>query len=301
VSGRLVLVGTPIGNLGDLAPRARETLQAADLVACEDTRHTGGMLARLGISARRLMSLHEHNEAARGDEILTLLAGGAVVALVSDAGMPTLSDPGARLVSLVAAAGYEVTVVPGPSAAVAALAVSGLAGERFVFEGFLPRRGGERTARLAAVAASTCPSVLYEAPARVAATLADLVGACGGERRVAVCRELTKLYEETWRGSLAEAAARARGVGSGPPRGEHVLVVDGAPPAAAAVVDPAAVAALLAERLAEGATRRDAVDAVAAELGARRRDVYETAVRLGGAGAGAAGGGGGAAGGGPHG
>jgi 16S rRNA (cytidine1402-2'-O)-methyltransferase len=273
--GRLVVVGTPIGNLADLPQRAADALREADVVACEDTRHTGTMLARCGIAPRRLLSLHEHNEASRVPQVLDLLAGGFTVAVVSDAGMPTVSDPGARLVAAVAGAGFAVTVVPGPSAAVAALAVSGLAEERFVFEGFLPRRGAERAARLSVVASSTCPSVLYEAPSRVAATVADLLAACGGSRQVAVCRELTKLHEEVWRGSLAAAGASAAVKAA---RGEYVLVVDGAP--AAAAVAPEVVEEALAALLAAGSSRRDAVEAVASELGVRRRAVYEAALRL---------------------
>lgn len=274
-AGRLVVVGTPIGNLADLPPRAADTLREADVVACEDTRHTGTMLARCGIAPRRLLSLHDHNEASRVPQVLDLLAGGATVAVVSDAGMPTVSDPGARLVAAVAGAGFVVTVVPGPSAAVAALSVSGLAEDRFVFEGFLPRRGAERAARIASVAAATCASVLYEAPSRVAATVSDLSAACGEERLVAVCRELTKLHEEVWRGPLGYAGGSPAVQAA---RGEYVLVVDGAP--AVPAVTPEAVEEALVERLAAGATRRDAVEAVAGELGMRRRAVYEAALRL---------------------
>lgn len=274
-AGRLVLVGTPIGNLEDLTPRAADALSTADVVACEDTRHTGTMLARSGISARRLMSLHEHNEASRIGEILELLAGGNTIALVSDAGMPTVSDPGARLVAATASAGYQVTVVPGPSAAVAALAVSGLASGRYAFEGFLARRGPARHERIAAIACSTCPTVVYEAPSRLAATLDDLATACGPERRVAVCRELTKLYEETWRGTLGEAAPRAA---ADRPRGEHVIVVDGgtgeSPPARAEIEGE------LRNRIGSGIPRRQAVDEVAALFRTSRREVYELAIRL---------------------
>ncbi len=274
--GRLVLVGTPIGNLRDLTPRAADELAHADVVACEDTRHTGTMLARSGIAAHRLLSLHEHNEAARTVEILALLADGKEVALVSDAGMPLVSDPGARLVAAAAAEGHVVTVVPGPSAVLAALAVSGLASERFVYEGFLPRRGSERSERLAAVADSTCPSVIFEAPARIPATLVALAEVCGADRRVAVCRELTKLYEETWRGTLAEAVTRSA---SSVVRGEHVLVVDAAPAPAGGAPSEEIERSLLA-LLAEGISRRDAVEEVAERLGVRRRDVYDLALRL---------------------
>jgi 16S rRNA (cytidine1402-2'-O)-methyltransferase len=179
-------------------------------------------------------------------------------------------------VAAAAAEGHTVTVVPGPSAVLAALAVSGLAADRFTYEGFLPRRGGERAQRIAAVAASTCPSVIFEAPARVGGTLGDLAEACGESRRVAVCRELTKLYEETWRGTLADASRRAA---TSVVRGEHVLVVDGAP-ADAGAPSPGEVEGLLSALLGAGVSRRDAVDQVAERLGVRRRQVYDVALRL---------------------
>jgi 16S rRNA (cytidine1402-2'-O)-methyltransferase len=273
--GALVLVGTPIGNLGDLSPRAVDALRAADAVCCEDTRRTGRLLQQAGVGRRPLVVVNEHTEAREVDGVLARLARGERVALVSDAGMPGISDPGERLVRAVVAAGHRVEVVPGPSAAVAALVVSGLAAGRFVFEGFLPRRGAGRHERLAAVAGEPRTVVLYEAPHRLARTLADLVRACGGDRRVAVARELTKLHEQLWRGTLAAAATWAA---AAPPRGEIVLVVDGAP-AAPAPGDDAVAAALRAE-LAAGASPRDAARAVAARLGAPRRDTYELAARL---------------------
>ncbi len=273
--GRLVVVGTPIGNLADLSPRAGETLAGADLIACEDTRHTGLMLSRLGLSGPPLLSLHAHNEAARIPQLLGHLAAGEVVALVTDAGMPTVSDPGGRAVEAAVAAGYEVTVVPGPSAVLAALAVSGMSGGRFVFEGFLERKGRARRHRLDAIAEADCPSIVYEAPQRIASTLADLEGACGPERQVAVCRELTKLHEETWRGPLSAAAARALETA---PRGEHVIVVGPAPkPPLPGESD---VEAELSRRLRAGSDTRQVVREVAAALGVPRRAVYETALRL---------------------
>ena len=274
--GRLVLVGTPIGNLKDLTPRAAETLATADVIACEDTRHTGTMLARSGIAARRLLSLHDHNEVSRIPEVLELLSSGRTVALVSDAGMPTVSDPGARLVAAAAEAGLLVTVVPGPSAAIAALAVSGLASGRYAFEGFLARRGPARHERLAAIVASTCPSIIFEAPVRLAATLRDLVAVCGADRRVAVCRELTKIYEETWRGTVGDAADRAAAT---PPRGEHVVVVDGGPGPAGP--SRAELEQQLLQRMETGMLTRQAVDEVVASFGAPRREVYELAIELG--------------------
>jgi 16S rRNA (cytidine1402-2'-O)-methyltransferase len=274
-AGQLIVVGTPIGNLGDLSPRAREALACADVVACADTQNNRLLLKRSGVIAKRLLSLHEHNEAARVPEILSLLDEGRSVAVVSDAGMPCVSDPGARVVAAAAGAGHTVSVVPGPSAVVAAAAVSGIVDGRFCFEGFLPRRGAERRARLAAIAGASAPSVVYEAPRRVSTTLAELAAVCGEQRSVAICRELTKLHEETWRGSLGQAAARP---GADEPRGEYVLVVAGRPEAAPASAEQ--IESALRDRIADGADRRSAVAEVASALGASRRDVYEAALRL---------------------
>lgn len=272
-AGQLVLVATPIGNLGDLSPRAVEALTAADVVACEDTRHTGRLLQHAGIRARRLVSLHGHNEAARSAELVTSLLAGARVAVVSDAGTPAVSDPGARLVREAVAAGVEVTAVPGPSAALAALVLSGLDTTRWRFEGFLPRKGPERRARLAEIAASPVPTVCFEAPTRLAATLAELAEVCGDERAVAVARELTKLHEEVWRGSVRAAATAAA---AGAARGEHVLVVDGAPPAAP--LEGAVVTELVGRLRAAGLSARDAATAAAIALGVPHRMAYAAAL-----------------------
>ena len=272
--GALVLVGTPIGNLGDLSPRAVQALTDADVVYCEDTRHSRKLLTHSGIVGASLRSLHEHNEDDRIDEVVAAVAGGATVVLVSDAGMPGVSDPGSRLVAAVAAAGLTVSVVPGPSAVLAALVTSGLPTDRFCFEGFLPRSGRERRERLASVAAEPRTTVLFEAPGRVAATLRDLAEACGAERPVAVARELTKLHEELWRGPAGEATAWATAT---PVRGEVVLVVGGAPEVEAVVADDALLEAL-GSRLAAGERTRGAVDAVAAEFGVGRRRVYDLAL-----------------------
>jgi 16S rRNA (cytidine1402-2'-O)-methyltransferase len=201
------------------------------------------------------------------------LRAGEVVAVVTDAGMPGISDPGERLVRAAAQSGFEVRVVPGPSAAVSALVASGLPTGRFVFEGFLPRKGSGRTRRLAALATEERTLVLYEAPHRLARTIDDLAAALGGERRVAIGRELTKLHEEVWRGTLTEAVARVAAV---EPRGEHVLVVAGAPEPEA--LDDDDIRAAIAERLAAGASRRDAVAEVSAGLGIARRRVYDLAL-----------------------
>lgn len=270
--GRLVLVGTPIGNLGDLTPRAIEALAAADLVCCEDTRRTGRLLQHAGIRAAALRVVNDHTEDGAVADVVARLGRGERVAVVSDAGMPGISDPGEQLVAAAVAGGFVIEVVPGPSAGVTALVVSGLPAGRFVFEGFLPRKGSARSERVAVVAAERRTVVLYEAPHRVARTLADLAAACGPDRRVVLARELTKLHEETWRGTLAEAVARVADVA---PRGEFVLVLDAAP-APAEVTDEAIVAALAAAR-AGGATTRDAVVAVVDALGVAKRRTYDLA------------------------
>jgi 16S rRNA (cytidine1402-2'-O)-methyltransferase len=279
--GRIILVGTPIGNLGDLSPRAVRTLSEADVIACEDTRVTRKLLTYAAITGKRLVTVHAHNEASAADSLVAEAAAGAVIALVSDAGMPAISDPGARIVAAAAAAGIAVEVVPGPSSVLAALVLSGLPTERFSFDGFLPRKGGERAARLAAIAAEPRTVVLFESPHRVQVTLGNLLSSCGAARPVAVARELTKLHEEVWRGVLAEAVTWIESV---EPRGEYVIVVGPAPvPDAAtraAAVDDEAIALALARRLAAGDDRKAAVVAVTAALGVPRRRVYDVAVAL---------------------
>lgn len=273
----LVLVGTPIGNLGDLAPRAVEELTRADLIACEDTRRTRALLTAAGVGARRrLLSLHEHNEASRVEVILGYLAAGERVALTSDAGMPLVSDPGQRLVAAALDAGYEVAVVPGPSAVLSALVLSGMDASRFCFEGFLPRSGRARTARLEELAAETRTAVLFEAPQRVPATLGDLARALGGDRRVAVARELTKVHEEMWRGTLEDAAGRYSEADA---RGEHVLVLEGVLMPVHEYADDQ-IEDALRQHLAEGHDKRAAVAAVVAELKLPKRRVYAIATTL---------------------
>jgi 16S rRNA (cytidine1402-2'-O)-methyltransferase len=279
--GRLVLVATPIGNLGDLSPRARAVLETADLICCEDTRRTRTLLSATGISAAgaggtRLLSLHEHNEDERTEQVAAAVADGATVAVVSDAGTPGISDPGALLVARLAAAGETVSTVPGPSSVLGALVVSGLPCDRFCVDGFLPRKGSARRHRVAALLSDERTTVVLEAPGRVAATLAELAAA-EPERGVAVVRELTKVHEEVWRGSLADAAEEfaAREV-----RGEVVLVVAGAPapePADDAELDAAVRAALTQG---PGVGPRQVADRVAAALGVPRRRAYEAALRL---------------------
>lgn len=271
-TGRLVLVGTPIGNLDDLSPRAVAALRDADLVVCEDTRRTGRLLQAAGVTARKLLAAHDHNEVAQIGGVLERLRHGETVVIVSDAGMPGISDPGERMVRAAADAGVEVVVVPGPSAAVAGLVLSGLPTGRFVFEGFLPRSGSGRSERLAALAGERRTIVLYEAPHRMARTLADLAGALGGARRVAIGRELTKLHEEVWRGTLDAAIAHVADV---EPRGEHVVVVDGAPEAEPATDD--ALLAAVRRLTGEGVSTRDAVAEVAAAFDVSKRRVYDLA------------------------
>lgn len=272
--GSLVLVGTPIGNLGDLSPRARDALAAADVIACEDTRRTGRLLELSGVGRKPMLVVNDHTEAQRIGEVIRRLDRGERVVVVTDAGMPGISDPGERLVRAAAAQGHAVEVVPGPSAVVSALVVSGLPTGRFVYEGFLPRRGAGRRERLAVLAQEARTAVLYEAPHRLAATLADLTEACGPDRRVVLVRELTKLHEEVWRGTLADAAAHLR---AKPPRGEYVLVLEGAA-GPAEVGDGELVAALERER-SGGATTKDAVALVAEAFGVPKRRVYDLATR----------------------
>jgi 16S rRNA (cytidine1402-2'-O)-methyltransferase len=271
--GALVLVGTPIGNLGDLPPRAVAALAEAQAIACEDTRRTGRLLQHAGVHPRTLLVVNDHTEASRIGEVLERLRRGERVAVVTDAGMPGISDPGERLVRAAAAEGHRVEVVPGPSAAVTALVVSGLPTGRFVFEGFLPRRGSTRAERLAALSGEERTIVVYEAPHRLARTLADLADAFGASRRVAVARELTKLHEEVWRGTLGEAAAWAE---AEPPRGEIALVVDGAP--APEPVGEATLSEAVAAELSAGRTVKEAAAAVARRYGVSRREVYALAL-----------------------
>ncbi|HEY3960263.1 MAG TPA: 16S rRNA (cytidine(1402)-2'-O)-methyltransferase [Solirubrobacteraceae bacterium] len=262
--GRLLLCATPIGNLRDVTLRVLDALGEADMVACEDTRHTRLLLDRHGIVASSLVSFHEHNERARAQELVARIAAGAVVALVSDAGMPLVSDPGFALVRACVTAGLAVEVLPGPSAVVAALAVSGLPGERWRFVGFLPRARAELD-RLLADAPETL--VAFESPRRLAATL-RVLAARDPQRPVAVCRELTKLHEEVCRGSVAELADRYE---AQPPRGEIVLVVGAAAPG-----EPAREQALgaLRELIAAGAKPRPAAAAVATLTGVGANELY---------------------------
>jgi 16S rRNA (cytidine1402-2'-O)-methyltransferase len=275
-AGALVLVATPIGNLGDLSPRAIAALRDADEIWCEDTRRTRALLTHCGISGARMKSVQAHNEATAAASLVALVAGGRTIAYASDAGMPGVSDPGARLVAACADADLPVTVVPGPSAAISALVVSGLPSDRFVFEGFLARKGPERRAALERVARSDATSIVFEASNRVAATVADLARECGDDRSAAIVRELTKIYEEVIRGSLDElSGATTQGATI---RGECVIVIGPAAPAADAT--DAAVDVALRDEMTRGSSARDAAATVAVALGIAKRRAYERAVAL---------------------
>jgi len=275
VKGRLQVVATPIGNIADLSERARAALADADVIAAEDTRHTGALLKALGIT-RPLVSLHEHNESRRAPALLARLSAGESIALVSDAGMPLLSDPGSLLVRQAVQAGIPVSVIPGPSAITAALAVAGLPAARFCFEGFLPAREGERRTALAAVAHEPRTLVFFEAPHRIAGTLGDMAAELGAGRRAVVARELTKAHETIYRGTLGELAQRAQQEENFA-RGEITIVVHGA------AGDAPAVDELLLRRTVELLAKElppARVAAIAAQLtGAPRSTAYALATR----------------------
>jgi 16S rRNA (cytidine1402-2'-O)-methyltransferase len=272
----LYLVSTPIGNLSDMTRRAVDVLRGADVVFAEDTRRTGVLLRHYGIEAR-LISAHEHNEAARAELVVELLQEGKNVAMVSDAGTPLLSDPGARVVRGALNAGFDVVPVPGPSALLAALVASGLPADRFTFYGFLPRKGGARQELLEEIARSTHSAVVYESPQRLHPLLVDLLAACGPGRRVAVARELTKMYEEFVRSTLEEAV---ESYSEREVRGEIVVVVEGAPVATPVEAgdDTARMLAeaLLAHSVAPSAVARELRD----RLGVSRNDAYAMVQRL---------------------
>lgn len=275
-TGGLVLLGAPLGNVADASARLRELLGRADVVAAEDTRRLARLARDLDVTITgRVVSYFEGNEERRTPELIAAAREGALVAVVTDGGMPSVSDPGYRLVRAALDAGLPVTAAPGPSAVTTALAVSGLPSDRFCFEGFLPRRPAERRARLRALAGEPRTLVLFEAPHRVAAALVDLAAEFGQARPAALCRELTKTYEEIRRGSLAELAAWAA---AGEPRGEITLVVGGAPERPESPATDEELRAAVAQREAAGMSRRDAVTAVAQEYGIARRRVYALAV-----------------------
>jgi len=273
MAGTLILCATPIGNLGDAPPRLREAIAAADFVYAEDTRRSHKLLHALGVE-QTLRSYFAGNEAERSSELAGRLREGATIVLLTDAGTPSISDPGLSAVDAAVAAGASVTVVPGPSAVTAALAVSGLPTERFVFEGFLPRKGGERTSRLAMLANETRTVVLFAGKGKVARDLADLATALGVDREVAVARELTKLHEEVWRGTLGDAATRWGETVT--PRGEFTLVIAGA---VEHTPEPDDLLEAVANLESAGISRSEAVREIAGLHGVSRRELYEAVIR----------------------
>jgi 16S rRNA (cytidine1402-2'-O)-methyltransferase len=267
VLGVLILCGAPLGNPADASGRLAEVLGSADVVAAEDTRRLIRLAREIGVTVPgKVISYFEGNEERRTGELIDQMRGGARVALITDGGMPSVSDPGYRLVVAALEAGIAVTSVPGPSAVTTALALSGLPSDRFCFEGFLPRKPGERRARLAGLATEARTLVFFEATHRIAATLADMAAAFGPQRRAALCRELTKTYEEIRRATLAELAESEEF------RGEITLVVAGAPPAQRPTDD--ALRAEIAAHVAAGLSKRDAAAAVATQHGLSKREVY---------------------------
>ena len=274
VHAGLWLVATPIGNLEDLSPRAAGVLRAATIICCEDTRHSGSLLKRIGATPERLVVANEHTEHDAIETVLTALASGAIVAVISDAGTPAISDPGERLVRAVIDAGHRVHSTPGPVAFVMAAAMSGLPTARIAFDGFLPRSGSERRERLTEVSRERRTTVLYEAPHRLERTLVDLAEACGPDRQVVLAREMTKLHEDFWRGTLADAVIHAQTVA---PRGEYALVIGPAIILTTDITD-ADIASELGARTGAGLSTRDAIDEVTNALGVARKRVYAIAV-----------------------
>jgi 16S rRNA (cytidine1402-2'-O)-methyltransferase len=271
MSGRLLLCGTPIGNLDDMSPRALRVLTEADVIACEDTRRTLKLLSHFGIRARELVTYHEGNERRAARDLRTRIAGGAVVALVSDAGMPGLSDPGYRLVRACADEGLPIEVVPGPSAAISALAISGLPPARFAFEGFLPRKQGERRKRLDALRTEERTLVFYESPHRIESSLEDMAEVLG-DRPAALARELTKMHEEVRRNTLPGLLDEVR---ADPPRGEIVLVVGGAIHEHKVEADPEDLARRARELMDAGVERKEALAEVARDARVPKRKVFD--------------------------
>lgn len=272
--GTLYLVAVPIGNLEDITLRALRTLRSVPCIACEDTRSTARLLGLLAIERPQLIAIHDHNEGERAEAVLERLRAGEDVALVSDAGTPTISDPGFKLVRAAAAAGLPVVPIPGVSAAITALCASGLATDAFRFVGFLPQKQGARRRRLAELADGRETLIVYASPHRLEAVLADLAEIFGGARSAVIARELTKRFEEFRRGTLADLAADP-----GVVRGEIVLVIDGAPPEAPP--EEADLEAVVAALLAEGKTPSRAAKEAALRTGARKADAYRIAVTLG--------------------
>lgn len=275
MAGTLYLVPTPIGNLGDISPRARETLEQADFIAAEDTRVTLKLLNHLGIK-KSLVSYYEHNKAQRGDALLQRILSGENCALVSDAGSPAISDPGEDLVRACAEAGIVVTAIPGPCAVITGLSISGLPTGRFCFEGFLSTTKKVRREHLESLRQESRTMIFYEAPHKLVSTLADMSEVFGADRPVSLCRELTKLHEEVVRTTLGEALTKYTET---PPKGEFVLIVAGAPETAKESASEDDAAARVAQLISQGLSRKDAVKQTAAELGLPKNVVYDIALK----------------------
>ena len=275
MAGILYLVPTPIGNLGDISTRCRETLEAADFIAAEDTRVSLKLLNHLGIK-KSLVSYYEHNKSFKGDKIVERILAGETCALVSDAGSPAISDPGEDLVKQCAAAGITVCAIPGPCAAITALSISGQATGRFCFEGFLSTAKKSRKEHLESLKNEQRTMIFYEAPHKLVTTLEDLSDAFGSERPISLCRELTKLHEEVVRTTLGEAVAKYT---EAPPKGEFVLVVAGAPAVEKEAASEDAIAARLHQLIAQGLSRKDAVKQTAKELDLPKNVVYDIALK----------------------
>ena len=276
MAGTLYLVPTPIGNLGDISIRCRETLEQADFIAAEDTRVSLKLLNHLGIK-KSLVSYYEHNKAFKGDKIVERILAGETCALVSDAGSPAISDPGEDLVKQCAAAGIVVCAIPGPCAAITALSISGQSTGRFCFEGFLSTAKKSRRSHLESLKKETRTMIFYEAPHKLQSTLEDLAEAFGEDRGISLCRELTKLHEEVVRTTLGEAI---RKYAENPPKGEFVLVVAGAPEEIPEVATESDAAARVAQLMSEGLSRKDAVKQTAKELSLPKNVVYDAALAL---------------------
>lgn len=275
--GAIVLVGTPIGNLGDISKRALDTLEEADLICCEDTRRTRKLLSSAGITGKKLVTMEKHNERDITDYLVRSAQQGNLVAVVSDAGMPLLSDPGEHLVRTAYSSGVRVLVVPGPDSVTSALVVSGIGTDRYCFEGFLPRRGVDRVRRLDDIAVNPCTVVIFESPRRVRSTLADLARVCGEERAVSVVRELTKVHEEIWRGNLQDACKWIEDRDN--LLGEVVIVLAGNSHESEPV-EEALVIEALHQLLQEGVSVSAAVAEVSAQLGIAKRRAYSLALDL---------------------
>lgn len=275
MSGQLILVATPIGNLGDISERMKQVLEQADLIACEDSRHSGRLVKHMGITSPKYIVVNDHTERDACNGIVEAIMGGKTVALITDAGTPGISDPGSVVVQAVIAAGLSVTAVPGPAALIMALIISGIPTTRFVFEGFLPRSGRDRAERLADIASEMRTVIFYEAPHRIARTLSDLATACHPDRLIAVTRELTKMHEEVWRGSVSEAALHFATVEA---MGEFVVVLAAAE--APLPADEDLIKEALVHEFSTGLSTRDAVDAVVKKTSAPKRAVYALALLL---------------------